>query len=331
MILITGAAGYIGSHCALNFIENGIDDIVVFDNLSTGHIETIKTLQKINPKICFIKGDLKNKSDIDEVFKKYKIDATVHFAALSQVAQSVVEPLLYYENNLLGTINLLNSMVENKVLKIVFSSTAAIYGEPNYVPIDENHPKNPINPYGKTKLMIEKIMDDYDSAYGLKSIRLRYFNVVGADKYSRIGEWHDVETHLVPNILKSTFAEGKIFKIFGDDYQTKDGTCIRDYVNVEDLANCHRLAYEYLNKNNKTDVFNLGSADGISVKEIFEISKDITNKDIPYEIAPKRQGDPAVLIANSKKAQNILKWQQSHSIKDSITSAFSWENVLQNN
>ena len=328
MILITGAAGYIGSHCALNFIENNLDDIVIFDNLSTGHIETVEQLQKVAPKIKFIKGDLRNKNEIENLFKKFKIDFVIHFAALSQVGESVVNPVLYYSNNVIGTINLLNSMVENNVLKIVFSSTAATYGEPKYTPIDENHPQNPINPYGSSKLMIEKIMDDYDKAYNLKSIRLRYFNVIGADKKARIGEWHNPETHLVPNILKSAFKKGDEFKIFGDDYDTKDGTCIRDYVDVVDLANAHRLAYEYLNKNNKTDVFNLGTQEGQSVKEIFNISQEVLNKKIDYKIVQKREGDPKILLANSSKAKEILKWQPQKTTFDSIKNAFEWEKVL---
>lgn len=328
MILITGAAGYIGSHCALNFIENNLDDIVIFDNLSTGHIETVEQLQKVAPKIKFIKGDLRNKNEIENLFKKFKIDFVIHFAALSQVGESVINPVLYYSNNVIGTINLLNSMVENNVLKIVFSSTAATYGEPKYTPIDENHPQNPINPYGSSKLMIEKIMDDYDKAYNLKSIRLRYFNVIGADEKARIGEWHNPETHLVPNILKSAFKKGDEFKIFGDDYDTKDGTCIRDYVDVVDLANAHRLAYEYLNKNNKTDVFNLGTQEGQSVKEIFNISQEVLNKKIDYKIVQKREGDPKILLANSSKAKEILKWQPQKTTFDSIKNAFEWEKIL---
>ena len=328
MILITGAAGYIGSHCALNFIENNLDDIVIFDNLSTGHIETVEQLQKVAPKIKFIKGDLRNKNEIENLFKKFKIDFVIHFAALSQVGESVVNPVLYYSNNVIGTINLLNSMVENNVLKIVFSSTAATYGEPKYTPIDENHPQNPINPYGSSKLMIEKIMDDYDKAYNLKSIRLRYFNVIGADEKARIGEWHNPETHLVPNILKSAFKKGDEFKIFGDDYDTKDGTCIRDYVDVVDLANAHRLAYEYLNKNNKTDVFNLGTQEGQSVKEIFNISQEVLNKKIDCKIVEKREGDPKSLLANSSKAKEILKWQPQKTTFDSIKNAFEWEKIL---
>ena len=312
----------------MNFFENNLDDIVIFDNLSTGHIETVEQLQKVAPKIKFIKGDLRNKNEIENLFKKFKIDFVIHFAALSQVGESVVNPVLYYSNNVIGTINLLNSMVENNVLKIVFSSTAATYGEPKYTPIDENHPQNPINPYGSSKLMIEKIMDDYDKAYNLKSIRLRYFNVIGADEKARIGEWHNPETHLVPNILKSAFKKGDEFKIFGDDYDTKDGTCIRDYVDVVDLANAHRLAYEYLNKNNKTDVFNLGTQEGQSVKEIFNISQEVLNKKIDYKIVQKREGDPKILLANSSKAKEILKWQPQKTTFDSIKNAFEWEKIL---
>ncbi len=328
MILITGAAGYIGSHCALCFSEYGLDDILIFDNLSTGHIETVYELQKINPKIKFIQGDLKNKEDISSVFKKFQIDSVIHFAALSQVKESVVNPSLYYSNNVLGTVNLLNSMIENNILKIVFSSTAATYGEPKYTPIDENHPQIPINPYGSTKLMIEKIMDDYDKAYNLKSIRLRYFNVIGADEKIRIGEWHNPETHLVPNILKSVFNKTSEFKIFGNDYDTKDGTCIRDYVDVLDLADAHRLALDYLNKFNKTDVFNLGTQEGQSVREIFNISQEVTRQEINFKIVEKREGDPKILLANSSKAKEILNWKPKRTTFDSIKNAFEWEKVL---
>ena len=204
MILITGGAGYIGSHCALALLEKK-QDIVIFDNLSTGHIETIKKLKQIG-NVEFVEGDLKNKSDIKRVFEEININAVVHFAALSLVGESVVDPQKYYFNNVYGTLNLLESMLQHGVDKIVFSSTAATYGEPVYNPIDEKHPQNPINPYGQSKLMVEKIMDDYSRAYNLKSVRLRYFNVAGADSDSRIGEWHNIETHLIPNILKSTFA-----------------------------------------------------------------------------------------------------------------------------
>lgn len=327
MILITGGAGYIGSHTTLEFLNSGYK-VVVFDNLETGHLETIDILKK-EGNLEFFKGDLKNQKDLDELFKKYKIDAVIHFAASSIVSESVKNPAKYYRNNVLGTLNLLDCMIKNNVKKIVFSSTCATYGEPKYVPLDENHPQNPINPYGQTKLMIEKIMDDYDRAYNLKSIRLRYFNVAGANSEAKIGEWHETETHLIPNILKSVFEKDKTFKIFGDDYNTPDGTCIRDYVNVEDLAKAHKYALLYLNKENKTDYFNIGTQEGDSVKKVFSVCREILKKEIPLEIAPKREGDPAILYANSKKAKEILNWKGEKSLKDSIKSAYEWEKKIQ--
>ena len=327
MILITGGAGYIGSHTALEFLNSGYE-VVVFDNLETGHLETIDILRK-EGDLEFFKGDLKNQKDLDELFKKYNIEAVIHFAASSIVSESVKNPAKYYRNNVLGTLNLLDCMIKNNVKKIVFSSTCATYGEPKYVPLDENHPQNPINPYGQTKLMIEKIMDDYDRAYNLKSIRLRYFNVAGANSEAKIGEWHETETHLIPNILKSVFEKDKTFKIFGDDYNTPDGTCIRDYVNVEDLAKAHKYALLYLNKENKTDYFNIGTQEGDSVKKVFSICREILKKEIPLEIAPKREGDPAILYANSKKAKEILNWKGEKNLKDSIKSAYEWEKKLQ--
>ena len=267
MILITGGAGYIGSHTVLNLIEKTDYKIIIFDNLENGHIETINTLLEINPdKIIFAKGDLRNIEDIENVFNKYSIVGVIHFAAFALVEESVQNPSKYYRNNIYGTLNLLDTMIKHNVKRIVFSSTCATYGEPTYTPIDEKHPQNPINPYGYSKLAVERIMDDYDKAYKLKSIRLRYFNVAGADEKGRIGEWHEPETHLIPNILKSN--DNKVFTIFGDDYDTRDGTCIRDYVNVLDLAEAHRLSYEYLIKENKTDVFNIGTGEGCSVKEV---------------------------------------------------------------
>ena len=326
MILITGGAGYIGSHTALRFIQAGYD-VVIFDNLETGHIETIETLQKIGD-VKFVKGDLKNIADVEAVFSEYPIDAVIHFAAYSLVGESVHNPAKYFRNNTFGTLNLLDTMIKHNVKKIVFSSTCATYGEPVYVPMDEKHPQNPINPYGTSKLMVEMIMKDYDSAYGLKSVKLRYFNVAGCDSDSRIGEWHEPETHLIPNILKSTFGEGKTFKIFGDDYDTPDGTCIRDYVNVEDLAEAHRLALEYLKRENKSDVFNLGTEKGDSVKNIFDTCEKVLNKKIKVEIVEKRAGDPAKLYANAKKAKSVLNWKPSRTIEDSIETAYNWEKKL---
>ena len=326
MILITGGAGYIGSRTALRFIQAGYD-VVIFDNLETGHIETIETLQKIGD-VKFVKGDLKNIADVEAVFSEYPIDAVIHFAAYSLVGESVHNPAKYFRNNTFGTLNLLDTMIKHNVKKIVFSSTCATYGEPVYVPMDEKHPQNPINPYGTSKLMVEMIMKDYDSAYGLKSVKLRYFNVAGCDSDSRIGEWHEPETHLIQNILKSTFGEGNTFKIFGDDYDTPDGTCIRDYVNVEDLAEAHRLALEYLKRENKSDVFNLGTEKGDSVKNIFDTCEKVLNKKIKVEIVEKRAGDPAKLYANAKKAKSVLNWKPSRTIEDSIETAYNWEKKL---
>lgn len=328
MILVTGGAGYIGSHCVMALLENN-NDVVIFDNLSTGHIETVQTLQKYG-NVEFQQGDLTNFDDINSVFKNFNIEKVVHFAAFSQVGESVVNPQKYYINNVCGTINLLRAMLENNVKKIVFSSTAATYGEPVYIPIDEKHPQNPINPYGQSKLMIEKIMDDYNKAYGLKSVRLRYFNVAGADLKSRIGEWHDPETHLIPNILKSTFNNGKTFQMFGDDYDTKDGTCVRDYINVEDLAQAHLLALKYLDEGGETNFFNLGTNDGNTVKEVFTACEKVTQKDIPVEMKPRRAGDPASLVADNNKAKENLNWNPKHTLEESIQSAYTWEEKLQN-
>lgn len=327
MILVTGGAGYIGSHSVIALIEAGYD-VVIFDNLELGHIETVETLYKIkaNGKVVdFIKGDLQNFDELVKVFDKHKIEAVMHFAAYSQVGESVNNPQKYYFNNVYGTLNLLKAMLEHDVKKIVFSSTAATYGEPEYVPIDENHPQNPINTYGTTKLMIEKIMDDYDKAYGLKSVRLRYFNVAGGDSQIRIGEWHETETHLIPNILKSIFGTGKTFQMFGSDYDTKDGTCVRDYINVEDLALAHVLALKYLEKVGLTDFFNLGTNEGNSVKEVFAICEKVTGVQIPLDVQPRRQGDPAILIADNMKAKEILGWNPSKTLEQSINTAYKWE------
>lgn len=333
MILVTGGAGYIGSHCTLRLLEEG-KEVIVFDNLSTGHIETVETLKSLGLKgsLCgFINGDLKTYDDINRVFKDYKIDSVVHFAAFSQVAESVKNPQKYYLNNVGGSLNLFRAMIENDVKKIVFSSTAATYGEPKYTPIDETHPQTPINPYGETKLIIEHILDDYDKAYGLSSVRLRYFNVSGADKLSRIGEWHEPETHLIPNILKSTFAGGKIFEMYGVDYNTPDGTCVRDYINIEDLITAHILALNYLDNGGKTDFFNLGTADGNSVKQVFSLCEEITGSKINTDIKPRREGDPAILVADNKKAKTVLGWEPKSSLKESIETAYNWERKLSAN
>ena len=324
-ILVTGGAGYIGSHCSLALLEQNYN-VVILDNFSTGHLEIIETLKKYG-NVKFYQCDLLELSQLDIIFKENNIDAVVHFAAFSQVAESVINPQKYYMNNICGTLNLLKIMLDNNVKQIVFSSTAATYGEPKYIPIDETHPQEPINPYGKTKLFIEQIMDDYDKAYGLKSVRLRYFNVAGADKQARVGEWHEPETHLIPNILKSTFDKGQTFKMFGDDYETKDGTCVRDYIDIEELVNAHILSLQYLNNGGKTNFFNLGTNNGNSVKEVFSTCEQVTNQKIAVEIMPRREGDPAILIADNKKAKEVLGWEQTKSLTESIKCAYEWEKV----
>ncbi len=323
MILVTGGAGYIGSHCVLALLKEGFA-VHIFDNFSTGHKETVETLKKYGT-LTYSEGDLQNKTDIKKVFENNKIDAVVHFAAFSQVGESVKNPQKYYQNNVCGTLNLLEAMLENDVKKIVFSSTATTYGEPVYTPIDENHPQLPINPYGQTKLMIERIMDDYDKAYGLKSVRLRYFNVAGADSDVRVGEWHTPETHLVPNILKSSFGDGKTFEMYGDDYDTKDGTCVRDYINVEDLAQAHILALKYLNNGGETNFFNLGTQEGTTVKEVFDVCEQVIGKSIPVKKMPRREGDPAILVADNTKAKNELGWEPKNSFEHSVKTAYEWE------
>ncbi len=325
MILVTGGAGYIGSHLAIALLKQD-KEVLIFDSLELGHTEIIETLSKCG-KLKFVKGNLKNLDDIRGVFLANKtIDSVVHFAAYSQVEESVKNPQKYYYNNVYGTLNLLNAMLEFNVKKIVFSSTAATYGEPEYTPIDENHPQKPINPYGKSKLMIETILDDYDKAYSLKSVRLRYFNVAGADSKSEIGEWHEPETHLIPNILKAN--SKKSFKMYGTDYDTIDGTCVRDYINVEDLAQAHILALEYLNNGGETNYFNIGTKQGNSVKEVFAACEKIKQCKIPLEVYPKREGDPAILVADNTKAEKFLNWHPKNSLEYSIKTAYDWENVL---
>ena len=331
MILVTGGAGYIGSHCVLRLLRDG-KDVVVFDSLELGHQEIIDRLSKLDTPgklIAFRKGDLKEPEDIEAVFSEFDIDAVVHFAAYSQVAESMRDPQKYYYNNVYGTLNLLKAMMSADVKRIVFSSTAATYGEPEYVPIDEGHPQKPINPYGNTKLMVERIMDDYDRAYGLRSVRLRYFNVVGADPAGNVGEWHEPETHLVPNVLKSKLGDGKEFSLFGTDYPTRDGTCVRDYIDIEDLIEAHMLALDYLMKGGATDYFNLGTNDGSTVREVFSVCEDVVGSKIPLRECARRPGDPATLVADNAKAKRVLGWVPKKTLKDSVTTAWAWERSRQ--
>ncbi|OGI04245.1 MAG: UDP-glucose 4-epimerase GalE [Candidatus Melainabacteria bacterium RIFOXYA12_FULL_32_12] len=318
MILITGGAGYIGSHCLLDFSRAGYD-CVVFDNLSEGHKEAVNTEH-------FYQGDLSNIDDIRGVFSKYPIEAVVHFAASCYVGISVSRPQDYYYNNVVNTLNLLKVMLEKDVKKFVFSSSCATYGDPLYVPIDEKHSQNPINPYGKTKLMIENILKDYDKAYGMKYMMLRYFNASGADNEANIGESHDPETHLIPLVLQTAMGQRDSIKVFGNDYNTPDGTCIRDYIHVNDLAQAHRLALGKLFQGSESNFYNLGIGKGYSVNEIIEISEKVSGKTINKEIVERREGDPPELVASNEKARQELGWNPIFTdIKDIIESAWYWE------
>lgn len=314
-ILVMGGAGYIGSHTVKHLVGNGYN-VIVADNLSMGHREAVKTDK-------FELADLMDKESLRVVFKKYPIDTVINFAGFIAVGESVENPAKYYQNNVVGTLNLLDIMLENNVKKIVFSSTAAVFGNPLYVPIDEKHITNPINPYGQTKLMIEKIFADYQRAYGLKYIAFRYFNASGCAVDGSIGESHNPETHLIPLVLKAIKGERANIKIFGDDYETPDGTCIRDYIHVEDLAEAHRLAVENIDK--FTGVLNLGTSNGTSVKEIIDIAENITGKKCPVVIEGRRAGDPAILSATSGKAKEILGWKPKLTMEDIIKTAWNWE------
>jgi UDP-glucose 4-epimerase len=306
-ILVCGGAGYIGSHCVYELIERG-EEVIVVDNLQTGHRGAIHSKAK------FYEGDIRDFNFIDSLFKENKVEGVIHFAANSLVGESMENPLKYYNNNVHGTEVLLNAMTLNNVKKIVFSSTAAVYGEPDKVPIEETDKTEPTNTYGETKLAMEKMMKWSDKAYGLKYIALRYFNVAGASINGLIGEDHMPETHLIPLVLQVPLGLREKILIFGEDYATKDGTCIRDYIYVGDLINAHILAFNKLRQGYHSDVFNLGNGFGFSVKEIINAARVVTGLDIKSEICIRRAGDPAVLVASSSKANRILGWEPK--IKD---------------
>lgn len=317
-ILVLGGAGYIGSHTVDRLINQGYS-VVVVDNLLTGHRDAV------HPEAVFYEGDCRDQAFMREVFEKEMIEGVVHFAASSLVGESVEKPLKYFNNNVVGMEMLLEVMEEFKVKHIVFSSTAATYGEPEVSPISEDTPTNPKNPYGESKLMMEKMMHWCDNAYGMRYVALRYFNVAGAKSDASIGEDHDPETHLVPIILQVALGQREHLTIFGDDYNTPDGTCIRDYVQVEDLAMAHILALEYLKAGNASNVFNLGSNNGYSVKEMLDAAREVTQKDIPAKIGSRRAGDPSTLVASSEKAKKVLGWQPEYTdIKDIIQTAWNW-------
>lgn len=317
-VLILGGAGYIGSHTVLEFLDRGYK-VAVADNLQSGHIEAL------HPDAKFYCGDIRDKNFLDNLFKKEDIEAVIHFAANSLVGESMQDPLKYYDNNLYGTMVLLKSMVENNVKKIVFSSTAATYGEPENIPILETDRTNPTNTYGETKLSMEKMFKWVSSAHGVKFVSLRYFNACGAHKSAKIGEDHMPETHLIPIVLQVPNKKREFVNIFGDDYDTPDGTCIRDYVHVCDLAAAHYLALVYLKNGGESDIFNLGSGTGFSVKEVIEAAREVTGDKIPAVVSPKRSGDPARLVASSDKAKNILGFKPCCTdLKEIIQTAWMW-------
>jgi UDP-glucose 4-epimerase len=319
-ILVTGGAGYIGSHSVLSLQKAGYE-VIVLDNLVYGHQDLVETVLKVK----LIVGSTCDRSLLREIFAKYQIDAVMHFAAYAYVGESVTQPAKYYNNNVVGTLTLLEAMLEANINKFVFSSTCATYGVPDSVPITEDQSQNPINPYGATKLMVEKILQDFDRAYDLRSVCLRYFNAAGADPEGNLGEDHNPETHLIPLVLQTALGKRESVSIFGTDYDTPDGSCIRDYIHVLDIAQAHILALKYLIDNGATDVFNLGNGSGFSVKEVIETARKITGKEIKVELSDRRPGDPPALVGSGAKAQKILGWKPAYSdLEHIISHAWQW-------
>lgn len=317
-ILVVGGAGYIGSHMVKMLLQAN-HEVVTLDNLSSGHRDAVRGGK-------FIQGDLADRQKLDEIFGHDRFDGVMHFASFIQVGESVIKPAEYYRNNFVNTLNLLDAMIAHGVQRFIFSSTAAIFGEPEYVPIDEAHPARPINPYGISKWMVEKILVDYDRAYGLKSVCLRYFNAAGADPEGELGERHDPETHLIPLVLQAASGRRPEITLFGRDYDTPDGTCIRDYVHVTDLCQAHLLALGWLVEGGGSDAFNLGNGDGFSVQEVIVAAERVTGKTIPVREGERRAGDPARLVANSGRARSVLGWQPEISDLDIIVEhAWRWE------
>ncbi len=316
-ILIIGGAGYIGSH-TVKYFQNKHEEIIVIDNLQSGHEAAID----VN---YFYRVDIRDKEGLAKVFTNHNIEAVIHFAANSLVAESMMKPYEYYYNNVYGLLCLLDVMKDNSVNRIIFSSSAAIYGEPKSIPIRESDEKNPTNPYGETKLAMEKMMKWFDQAYGIKYVSLRYFNAAGAFETGEIGEDHYPETHLIPLVLQVPLGKRDMIYIFGEDYQTEDGTCVRDYIHVMDLASAHYKALEYLRKGKASNVFNLGNGNGYSVKEVIETAREVTGHPIPVEVKERRVGDPAILVASFEKATNILGWKpQFDSLYKIIEDAWNW-------
>ena len=321
-ILVTGGAGYIGSHM-LRALKDKNHKVVCFDNLSTGHQDLVDCEN-------FIEGDLANKALLSKIFKDNNFEGVIHFAASSQVGESINNPGKYYRNNITNTQNLLDVMVDHNVKKIVFSSSAAIFGNPQYVPIDEDHPCNPINPYGRSKLLIEHMLADYDNAYNLKFVSLRYFNAAGADIHGLIGERHIPETHLIPLVLQTASGRRDNIAIFGNNYETDDGTCVRDFIHVLDLCDAHLLSLHWLKNGGTSKTYNLGNGNGYSVMQVVNIAKKVTDKSISISKSPRREGDPEILVADSKLIRKELGWSPNYEeLETIIKHAWQWE-ILDN-
>ncbi len=316
-VLVTGGAGYIGSHVVKMLIEQNYD-VVVIDDLSRGHKEAVPVGVK------FEQISLLNYNKLQSAVDSLNVDAAIHFAAFAYVGESVENPGLYYENNVAGSLNLIKALQLSGVKKIVFSSTCSLYGNPEIIPISEKESVKPINPYAKTKFMIEQVLNDFDSTFGIKYAALRYFNAAGADFKAEIGESHDPEPHLIPIVLQAALGKREKVTIYGDDYPTADGTCVRDYIHVYDLADAHIKALEYLNDKNESLIVNLGTGQGYSVKELIDSAIEITGKKIKSVIGERRAGDPAVLVADNKKAREVLGWNPKYGLNEIISSAWEW-------
>lgn len=319
-ILVTGGAGYIGSHAVLALKQAGYQ-VVVLDNLVYGHRDIVEQVLQVE----LVAGDTNDRALLDRLFADHKFAAVMHFAAYAYVGESVTKPDKYYRNNVTGTLTLLEAMVAASVKKFVFSSTCATYGVPHTVPIPEDHSQNPINPYGATKLMVERMLADFDPAYDFKSVSFRYFNAAGADPEGRLGEDHNPETHLIPLVLMAAMGKQESIAIFGTDYPTRDGTCIRDYIHVTDLAQAHVLGLEYLLKGGDSEIFNLGNGNGFSVKEVIETARQVTGKPITAVEHDRRPGDPPALVGSGEKARAMLGWAPQYAdLSKILTHAWQW-------
>ena len=318
-VLVAGGAGYIGSHTCLRLADAGYEPIV-FDNLSNGHEEFVKW----GPLET---GDIRDRSRLDEVFAKYRPSAVLHFAGLIEVGQSVKDPVSFYDNNVVGSLNLISASMKAGVEAFVFSSTCATYGLPEKIPMDEDHSQVPINPYGRTKLIVEQALKDYDRYNGFKSGILRYFNAAGADFEGRIGEWHDPETHAIPLAIDAALGRRDGFKVFGTDYGTRDGTCVRDYIHVLDLADAHVRAVSHLVEGGKSIELNLGTGSGTTVKELIDAISRMSGRHFEMEYVDRREGDSPILVANNQLAQQVLGWQPHYTLDDIISSAWRWHSV----